>query len=56
MEDQVMNKLPLIGDDAPAFEGLQHRERSDFQKITKGNGSYYFPIQQTSRQFVQQNL
>lgn len=36
MEDQVMNKLPLIGDDAPAFEAVTTQGKIRFPEDYKG--------------------
>lgn len=54
--EEIRNTMPLIGEDAPAFEAVTTQGTIRFLKIIKGNGSFYFHTRQTLHLCVQQSL
>lgn len=56
MEEMEMNRLPLIGDPAPAFKALTTKGTVNFPEDYKGKWVLFFRIRPISRPCAPQNL
>ena len=56
MEHLEGNRLPLIGDTAPAFQALTTKEPFTFQMIIRENGSSFSHIPLISPLYAPQSL
>ena len=56
MENTNVNRMPMLGEAAPAFDAVTTQGTIHFPKDYKGNGSSYSLTQPTLHPYVPQNL